>query len=208
MAGLSEDSTDIFLSQISMLTDWDVMLLQECFRKQDGVNVAAHELFTPSELVRGLQCPAVTIHQRWRGQSKAVGGASRWTAVELDGQMTIISAHVLHKERHWGFRVGSDVNPRFHEREIGTPLDPGWRLQCEFVRIDRQSSRGRVDSKTENVDCTRFTHCRDRNGLDGDEHLDGRRHRVGIVHTVQLDGLWRRVDTHGFYHDTRVRERE
>ena len=28
VAGLSEDSTDIFLLQISMLTDWDVSLLQ------------------------------------------------------------------------------------------------------------------------------------------------------------------------------------
>ena len=38
VAGLSEDSTDIFLSQVSMLTEWDVLLLQECFRKRDGVN--------------------------------------------------------------------------------------------------------------------------------------------------------------------------
>ena len=33
VAGLSEDCTDIILSQISMLIDWDVLLLQECFRK-------------------------------------------------------------------------------------------------------------------------------------------------------------------------------
>ena len=51
VAGLSADSTDIFLSQISMLTDWDVLLLQECFRKLDGVNVGAHELLTPCELL-------------------------------------------------------------------------------------------------------------------------------------------------------------
>ena len=61
MAGLSEDSTDIFLSQISMLTDWDVLLLQECYRKLDGVNVGADELFTPSELLGGLRCPAVIV---------------------------------------------------------------------------------------------------------------------------------------------------
>ena len=60
VAGLAEDCTDIFLSQISMLVDWDVLLLQECFRKLDGVNVGAHELFTPSELLGGLRCPAVT----------------------------------------------------------------------------------------------------------------------------------------------------
>ena len=39
-------ATDIFLSQISMLVDWDVLLLQECFRKLDGVDVGEHELFT------------------------------------------------------------------------------------------------------------------------------------------------------------------
>ena len=53
MAGLAEDSTDIFLSQIPMFTDWDVL---------DGVNVGAHELFTQSELVGGLRCPAVIMH--------------------------------------------------------------------------------------------------------------------------------------------------
>ena len=68
VAGLWEDSTDIFLSQISMLTDWDVLLLQECFRKLDGVNVGAHEQFTKSELVGGLRCPAVSMLQRWSGQ--------------------------------------------------------------------------------------------------------------------------------------------
>ena len=82
-----------------MLTDWDVLLLQECFRKLDGVNVGAHEQFTKSELVGGLRCPAVIMLQRWSGQSKAVGGAGRWTAVELDGQMTFNSAHLPDKEK-------------------------------------------------------------------------------------------------------------
>ena len=67
VAGLSEDYTDIFASQISMLTDWDVLMLQECFRKLDGVNVGAHELFTPPELLGGLRCPAVIVNQKWSG---------------------------------------------------------------------------------------------------------------------------------------------
>ena len=97
VAGLAEDCTDIFLSQISMLADWDVLLLQECFRKLDGVDVGVHELFTPSELLGGLRCPAVIVNRKWKGQSKIVGGAARWTAVELDGQLTLISAHLPHK---------------------------------------------------------------------------------------------------------------
>ena len=102
VAGLAEDCTDIFLSQISMLADWDVLLLQECFRKLDGLNVGAHELFTPSELMGGLRCPAVIVNRKWKGQSKIVGDAARWTAVELGGQLTFISVHIcLTKERNW-----------------------------------------------------------------------------------------------------------
>ena len=70
VAGLVEDCADIFLSQISMLADWDVLMLQECFRKLDGVDVDAHELFTPPELLGGLRCPAVIVNQKWSGQSK------------------------------------------------------------------------------------------------------------------------------------------
>ena len=38
VAGLSEDSTDVFQSQISMLTAWDILLQQECLKTLDGVN--------------------------------------------------------------------------------------------------------------------------------------------------------------------------
>ena len=90
VAGLSEDSTDIFLSQNSMLTGWDVLMLQECFRKLDGVNVGAHELVTPPELLGGLRCLAVIVNQKWGGHSKIAGGSARWIAVELGGQLTFI----------------------------------------------------------------------------------------------------------------------
>ena len=43
--------------------------------------------------------PAVIMRQRWSGQTKDVGGASRWTAVEQDGQLTMISAHLPHREK-------------------------------------------------------------------------------------------------------------
>ena len=97
VAGLSEDATDIFLSQVSMFTDWDVLMLQECFRKLDGVNDGA-----PPELLGGLRCPAVIVNQKWCGQSKIAWGAARWTAVELGGQLTFISAHLPHKGKKLG----------------------------------------------------------------------------------------------------------
>ena len=187
-----------------MLTDWDVFLLQECLRKLDGVNFGAHELFKLSELVGGLRCPAVIFHQRRSGQSKAVGGASRGTAVELDGQMTVIAAHLPHKRQKLrDFEYVLTENQDFTSG-TGTTPDSGRRLQCELLRIDRLSSCGRVDSKTENVDgqkrftaCKSFTHCSGRTGLDRDEHLDGRRLTTGAVHTLQLDGPSRRINANG-----------
>ena len=91
-------------------------------------------------------------------------------------------------------RVGFDGNPGFHEWEVRTAPDLGWRLQCELARTDRLSPCWVVNPKTENaVGHERFTarksiaHCCGRAGLDGDEHLDGRGLRTGAVHTVQLD---------------------
>ena len=64
--------------------------------------LGAHELFTPSELMGGFRCPAVIVNRKWKVQSKIVGCAARWTAVELDGQLTLISVHMPHKESKLG----------------------------------------------------------------------------------------------------------
>ena len=55
------------------------------------MNVGVHELFTPPELLGGLRKQKMerTIEDCW--------GAARWTAVELGGQLTFISAHLPHK---------------------------------------------------------------------------------------------------------------
>ena len=50
----------------------------------------------PSEPLGGLRCPAVIVNLKWKGQSKIVGGAARWTAVELGGQLTFISRPICH----------------------------------------------------------------------------------------------------------------
>ena len=145
VGGLAEDCAEIFLSQISMLADRDVLLLQECFRKLDGVNVGAHELFTPSELMGGLRCPAVIVNRKWKGQSKIVGGAARWTAVELDGQLTLISAHLPHKGRKLGEFEATLT-------ELQEFLNGRPKQHVILVCYDRLSPCGRVDPETENVD--------------------------------------------------------
>ena len=153
VAGLSEDSTDISLSQISTLTDLEVLLLQECFRKLDGVNVGAHELFTPSEVV-GVTAMPTSHHQSEMERTRE----SCWESEQMDcGRVrwTVdyhFSPFASQREEVWRFPVGFDGNPGFHQKETGTTPDPGWRLQCELLWIDRLSPRGRVDAETENND--------------------------------------------------------
>ena len=44
----------------------------------------------------------VIVNQKWSGQSKIARGAARWTAVELGGQLTFLSAHLPHKGKKFG----------------------------------------------------------------------------------------------------------
>ena len=177
VAGLSEDLTDIFLSQISMLTDWDVLLLQECFRKLDGVNVGSHELFTPSELLGGLRCPAVIMHQKWSGEQMDCGRAG-WTD-DLH-----FSPPAAQEKESGRVRADSVRNPKFRDWQAWTAPDLGRRFQCEPVYgIDGLSPRWRINPKTEKM-------------LDTNETL-----RARALHTVvaELDltvtNTWMDADT-------------
>ena len=111
-----------------------------------GVNVGAHELFTPSELPSSHHASEMelTIKSCWWSEQMDCSPPG-WTDDEH------FSSFASQRKYLEGFRVGFDRNPGFHEWETRTAPDCGWRLQCELQRIDRQSSRGRVDSKTENA---------------------------------------------------------
>ena len=209
VAGLAENRTDIFLSQISMLADWDVLLLQECFRKLDGVNVGAHELFTPSELMGGLRCLAVIVNRKRKGQSKIVGSAARWTAVELDGQLNLISAHLPQKGRKLGeFEATLAELQEFLNGRPKQHVILGGDFNVNLFWYDRLSPCGRVDPETENVGrhkrliaCESATHDGDRTGFDSDKHVDECRHRTRAFHALQLAKPRRLDDTNGLHHD-------
>ena len=64
-------------------------------------------------------------------------------------------------------------------RETGTTHNLEWRLQCELLRTDMRSSRGRVRCPVR----TSITRCCGRAGPDGDKHLDGRKLRTGNLET-------------------------
>ena len=94
-------------------------------------------------------------------------------------------------------RVGFDGNPGICGRETQITCDPGW-------RSDRLLPCGEVDPKTKNAGgherltaSGSFAHDGDRTGLDGDKHLDERRHRTRAF----TDKPWRIVNTKGLHRD-------
>lgn len=72
---------------------WDVLLLQECFKNLEVVNVEDLEQFTQRDLSGGLRCRAIV---------KADSGTSRLVAVNLGLCLTTIPAHLLYRSRTLG----------------------------------------------------------------------------------------------------------
>ena len=97
LAGIPAGELDTFVGHVSLHMMWDVMTIQEGFRKQEGLNSGGHELYTAPQLTKGnLRCPAILIHQRWAGQSTYLDGGTRWLAVSLWETATILSIHLPH----------------------------------------------------------------------------------------------------------------
>jgi hypothetical protein len=47
VAGLAEDQVVPWLEQMSMMSPWDFILVQEGFSRLDGISTGEHVLFTP-----------------------------------------------------------------------------------------------------------------------------------------------------------------
>ena len=82
-----------------MFTAWDILLLQESFKKLDDVNVVAHEVFIHAKRTGGRDCDAQQSSYISDGTDKRelLGKRADGLQVELGGLLTIISAHLLHK---------------------------------------------------------------------------------------------------------------
>ena len=120
-----------------------------------------------------------------RGCGKMDCGRDGWTADPH------FSTFATQKKDIGRIRGSFPGNPGIRERETQTTRDLERRLQCKLLRYDRLFPCGRVDSETENsgrhkrfTASESFTHGGDRTGLDGDKHVDERRHRTRAFHAV------------------------
>ena len=197
------------IESVELECGWIGRRMYRYFPVADGVNVGAHELFTPSELMGELRCLAVIVNRKWKGQSKIVGGAARWTAVELDGQLTLISAHLPHKGRKLGeFEATLTELQEFLNGRPKQHVILGGDFNVNLFGMTDYLHVGESIPRTENVDrhkrliaCESSTHDGDRTGFDGDKHVDECRHRTRAFHALQLVKPRRLVDTNGLHHD-------
>ena len=80
---------------------WDVLLLQETFRKTMGVKFDSdHVIISAPKLEGNLRAPAIILQSEFGNYVKTLGGGTRWVAAELTikgRRLLLISAHLPHK---------------------------------------------------------------------------------------------------------------
>jgi hypothetical protein len=123
VAGLAEDQVTPWLDQLTMLENWDFILMQEGFRRLGGVSTGEHVLFTPPVLCGGLRCPAIFVRNKWAEEASYAGGGSRWVAVDFQKKMLLISAHLPHKGRPM-----MELESTLLEIQMAIDLHPGYQV--------------------------------------------------------------------------------
>ncbi len=59
VAGVGEEHVGVFIELLSDHYPWDFLLMQEAFRRAEGIELeGGHGLFTSSKIAGGLRCPA------------------------------------------------------------------------------------------------------------------------------------------------------
>jgi hypothetical protein len=104
VAGVAERDLNTFYDHLGDAHPWDVLCLQEAFRRTEGLapemgtnSDVGHLVYTPTRLHGGLRCPAIVVHKNSSHLSKFVGSANRWVAIAFNRKTLIISAHLPHR---------------------------------------------------------------------------------------------------------------
>ena len=101
VAGLSEDSTDIFVADFDAHRLGCVAVARMFQKTGCSVRWCTRIVHAARTLGR-IAMPGSHRQSEMERPSKIARSAARWTAVELGGQLTFISAHLPHKGKNLG----------------------------------------------------------------------------------------------------------
>ena len=152
----------------------------------------------------GCWCARIVHAVRTPGRFAMSGsyrqGAARWTAVELDGQLTFISAHLRHKGSKLGefeatlTELQEFLNGRPKQHVIlGGDFNLNLFGMTDYFHVGESIPRPGTLIDTNDSLRARALHTMV-------TELE-RRHRTRAFHSVQLDKPRRLVDTNGLHHD-------
>ena len=90
---------ELFLACTSLTMRWDALLLQETFRKLEGLETEGCQIFTPGNLPEsrhgGWRCPAIIVQKRVCEECVFLESGDRWVAIKMQtSNRVLISAHV------------------------------------------------------------------------------------------------------------------
>ena len=124
----------------------------------------------------------------------------------LDGQLIIMSAHLLQREKVGeGFQKSFDRNSGFHER-LGQHLilcgdfNESFYGLTDCHHVGESIPRPRTLTATNDTSTSITRRC-GRNGPDGDERLWTQAQNRNCTHDAAGRNLERRADTNGLHHD-------
>ena len=83
VAGIPLDDLDVWLQQVSDHFPWDLICLQEGFKRLNGIEIrGGHGIFTSCRQLRGLRSPAIIVRSGSACDVVFLASGTRWFAVK------------------------------------------------------------------------------------------------------------------------------
>ena len=88
--GLNRQELDVLLDHVIGSMEWDILMLQESFHATGELTSSrADAIYTTSDVIPHVGCPAVIVHPRWAGASAFEGSGSHWVAIRIAGVVVL-----------------------------------------------------------------------------------------------------------------------
>ena len=100
VAGIPLDDLDVWLQRVSDHFPWDLICLQEGFKRLNGVEIrGGHGVFTPCRQLGGLRSPAIIVRSGSACDDVVfLASDTRWLAVKSESmKMIFVSLHLPHR---------------------------------------------------------------------------------------------------------------